>query len=83
MFLAKADCIVCVLTGNVKSATEIFACVKYVLADNVAAAEHPVGILTSQHRDTWTSNRRKLEQAGMSYFITCLTLAPTICTLDS
>lgn len=52
--------------GNIKPANEILALVQGVLSDEVEQAEHPIGILTTQDRDTWTSYREQLEQAGNS-----------------
>ena len=37
---------------------------KYILEDTVAPAEFPLGALTTQDRDTWTTVREKLLNAG-------------------
>ena len=53
-----------VLAGNLKSGAELLAYMQYILNDVTPPAEHPLGVLTSLDRDTWTQVRKKLEAAG-------------------
>ena len=46
------------------SPAEVKAHLKYILDDPAPPNEFPVGIMTSQDRDTWTVVRRKLVEAG-------------------
>ncbi len=47
-------------TGNILPAAEIQAHLKYILSDNTAPPEYPIGYLTSENRDTWASLRTQL-----------------------
>ena len=46
--------------GNLYDPDRIYSCVKYVMDDQSYAAEFPIGILTAEHRDTWTLLRQRL-----------------------
>ncbi|XP_077005725.1 carnitine O-palmitoyltransferase 2, mitochondrial isoform X2 [Tamandua tetradactyla] len=50
--------------GNVVSASEIQAHLKYILSDNNPAPEFPVAYLTSENRDVWAELRQKLVSCG-------------------
>ena len=50
--------------GMIISPAEVKAHLKYILDDPAPPNEFPVGIMTSQDRDTWTVVRRKLVEAG-------------------
>lgn len=39
-------------------------CLDYILKDNSAPAEYPIGILTTENRDVWAVARRHLLEAG-------------------
>lgn len=47
-------------------ATDLLACLDYILKDNTPAAEFPLGVLTSENRDTWAKVRTELEGQGNS-----------------
>jgi len=55
---------VLVAKGNIRSAAEILAELKYIATDSSPAAEHPLGFLTSERRDVWSRLREKLLAAG-------------------
>lgn len=40
------------------------ACLDYILKDNTAASEFPIGVLTTENRDIWAEARRHLIDAG-------------------
>ncbi|XP_057572121.1 carnitine O-palmitoyltransferase 2, mitochondrial isoform X2 [Hippopotamus amphibius kiboko] len=48
--------------GNIVSASEIQAHLKYILSDNSPAPEFPLSYLTSENRDIWVELRQKLNQ---------------------
>ncbi|XP_055978326.1 carnitine O-palmitoyltransferase 2, mitochondrial isoform X1 [Sorex fumeus] len=50
--------------GNILSAPEIQAHLKFILSDNSAAPEFPLSYLTSENRDVWAELRQKLLSAG-------------------
>ncbi|KAM9108779.1 carnitine O-palmitoyltransferase 2, mitochondrial isoform 3-T3 [Megaptera novaeangliae] len=50
--------------GNIVSASEIQAHLKYVLSDNSLAPEFPLSYLTSENRDIWAELRQKLVSGG-------------------
>lgn len=50
--------------GNLKKPSEIQAHLKYILADPTPASSFPLGVLTSENRDTWADLRQKLLDAG-------------------
>ncbi|XP_007944109.1 carnitine O-palmitoyltransferase 2, mitochondrial [Orycteropus afer afer] len=50
--------------GNIVSAAEIKAHLKYILSDNSPAPEFPVAYLTSENRDVWAELRQKLVSDG-------------------
>ncbi|KAF6108089.1 carnitine palmitoyltransferase 2 [Phyllostomus discolor] len=50
--------------GNIVSASEIQAHLKYILSDNSPAPEFPLAYLTSENRDVWAELRQKLESGG-------------------
>ena len=50
--------------NNIFAPEEIYACIKYILNSNVKPAEHPLGVLTSENRDTWAAARERLESLG-------------------
>jgi len=51
-------------SGYIRPGAELMADLKYILEDTVAPAEFPLGALTTQDRDTWTTVREKLLNAG-------------------
>ncbi|XP_036300949.1 carnitine O-palmitoyltransferase 2, mitochondrial isoform X1 [Pipistrellus kuhlii] len=50
--------------GNIVSASEIQAHLKYILSDNSPAPEFPLAYLPSENRDIWAELRQKLESGG-------------------
>ncbi|XP_022351893.1 carnitine O-palmitoyltransferase 2, mitochondrial isoform X2 [Enhydra lutris kenyoni] len=50
--------------GNIVSASEIQAHLKYILSDNSPAPEFPLAYLTTEHRDVWAELRQKLVNGG-------------------
>ncbi|KAL1022742.1 hypothetical protein UPYG_G00031740 [Umbra pygmaea] len=50
--------------GNLVKPAEIQAHLKYILSDSSPAPAHPLGLLTSENRDTWARLREKLLAAG-------------------
>nr|XP_058919787.1 carnitine O-palmitoyltransferase 2, mitochondrial isoform X2 [Kogia breviceps] len=50
--------------GNIVSASEIQAHLKYILSDNSLAPEFPLSYLTSENRDIWAELRQKLVSGG-------------------
>jgi len=56
----------CMFLGNIRPAEEIMANLQYVLADKSDSPSHPVGYLTTETRDVWSSVREKLAAAGLS-----------------
>ncbi|XP_059738231.1 carnitine O-palmitoyltransferase 2, mitochondrial isoform X3 [Bos taurus] len=50
--------------GNIVSASEIQAHLKYILSDNSPAPEFPLSYLTSENRDIWAELRQKLVSGG-------------------
>jgi len=55
------------VTGNILAGEEIQAHLKYIMDDQSPQTEHPLGVLTTADRDTWTNLRQQLEAAGMSH----------------
>ena len=55
-------------------AAEVKAHLKYILDDPSPPNEFPVGIMTSQDRDTWTVVRRKLVEAGLPNYEWCTSI---------
>ncbi|KAK7496706.1 hypothetical protein BaRGS_00012113 [Batillaria attramentaria] len=49
---------------NIIDETEILAHLKYILADTTPPPTHPLGVLTTADRDTWTKARRQLINAA-------------------
>ncbi|CAJ1059704.1 carnitine O-palmitoyltransferase 2%2C mitochondrial isoform X1 [Xyrichtys novacula] len=52
--------------GNLVSPAEIQSHLKYILSDQTPAPAFPLGVLTSENRDTWAGLREKLIAAGNS-----------------
>ncbi|KAI0230258.1 Carnitine O-palmitoyltransferase 2, mitochondrial [Lamellibrachia satsuma] len=50
--------------GNILPGEEIQAHLKYIMSDRSVQPDHPLGVLTTADRDTWTSLRQQLEDAG-------------------
>lgn len=50
--------------GNLMKPSEIQAHLKYILTDSTPAPSFPLGVLTSENRDTWAGLRQKLLDAG-------------------
>lgn len=50
--------------GNLVSPAEIQSHLKYILSDQTPEPAFPVGVLTSENRDTWAGLRDKLVAAG-------------------
>ncbi|XP_010862457.2 carnitine O-palmitoyltransferase 2, mitochondrial [Esox lucius] len=50
--------------GNLVKPDEIQAHLKHILSDPTPAPAHPLGLLTSENRDTWAKLREKLLAAG-------------------
>lgn len=50
--------------GNIVSASEIQAHLKYILSDNSPAPEFPLAYLPSENRDIWAELRQKLVSGG-------------------
>ncbi|XP_045834749.1 carnitine O-palmitoyltransferase 2, mitochondrial [Meles meles] len=50
--------------GNIVSASEIQAHLKYILSDNSPAPEFPLAYLTTENRDVWAELRKKLVSGG-------------------
>lgn len=50
--------------GNIVSASEIQAHLKYILSDNSPAPEFPLAYLTTENRDVWAELRQKLVSEG-------------------
>ncbi|KAJ8869554.1 hypothetical protein PR048_028545 [Dryococelus australis] len=52
--------------GNILPESDLLSCVKYIIDDTTPAAEYPVGILTTEQRDTWAKVRKHLADTGNS-----------------
>ncbi|XP_032884391.1 carnitine O-palmitoyltransferase 2, mitochondrial [Amblyraja radiata] len=50
--------------GRITKPAEILAHFKYILSDSSPPPEFPLGYLTSENRDTWSSLRQRLLEAG-------------------
>ncbi|XP_039094826.1 carnitine O-palmitoyltransferase 2, mitochondrial isoform X2 [Hyaena hyaena] len=50
--------------GNIVSASEIQAHLKYILSDSSPAPEFPLAYLTTENRDVWAELRQKLASGG-------------------
>ena len=46
------------IAGRVKSGAEIQANLQHILDRNDPPAENPLGIMTTQNRDSWTDTRK-------------------------
>ena len=46
------------VSGNIRPASEILANIRYILDDKSPAPDYPLGVMTSQDRDTWTRGER-------------------------
>lgn len=51
-------------SGNVMEPAYIMSCLKNILQDTSAANEHPLGVLTTENRDSWAQARAHLESCG-------------------
>lgn len=60
------------LVGNIRRAEDIMANLQHILADQSDPPSHPVGYLTSETRDVWSSVREKLASAGMFSYCLCM-----------
>lgn len=67
--------------GNIRPAEDIMANLQYILADKSDAPSHPVGYLTTENRDVWSSVREKLASAGLFCYPVCLCLPVLACFL--
>ena len=54
------------MLGNIRPASEILACIRYILNDATPRPDYPLGLMTSQDRDTWTTVRKQLVDSGIS-----------------
>jgi carnitine O-palmitoyltransferase 2 len=52
------------LSGNILQPTDLLACLKYILDDAAPPAEYPIGVLTTENRNTWAKARQHLESIG-------------------
>jgi carnitine O-palmitoyltransferase 2 len=52
------------LSGNILQPTDLLACLKYILDDAGPCAEYPIGVLTTENRNTWAKARQHLESIG-------------------
>lgn len=52
------------ITGNLLSPTELLGNLSQILNDSTPFAEHPLGVLTTQNRDEWATQRTHLEETG-------------------
>ncbi|PSN55812.1 hypothetical protein C0J52_02486 [Blattella germanica] len=52
------------VTSNILPPADLLACLKYILDDTKQSAAHPVGILTTEERNTWAKAREHLENIG-------------------
>ncbi|XP_058447494.1 carnitine O-palmitoyltransferase 2, mitochondrial [Malaya genurostris] len=50
--------------GNIEQPATLLARFKHVLDDNVPIAENPIGLLTTENRDTWAKIRYHLSEIG-------------------
>ncbi|XP_072129927.1 carnitine O-palmitoyltransferase 2, mitochondrial isoform X4 [Mobula birostris] len=50
--------------GRITKPSEILAHFQYILSDSSPPPEFPLGYLTSEHRDVWSSLRQRLLEAG-------------------
>lgn len=50
--------------GNILQPTDLLACLKYILDDASPPAEYPIGLLTTENRNTWAKARQHLESIG-------------------
>lgn len=74
--------------GDILPPNTIYSYIDHICKMNLNDAEYPIGVLTSENRDTWASIREKLEQTGnkdileaIDSSIYCLSLDDT-CTDD-
>ena len=61
----QADVQIRLFLGNIRPAEDIMGNLQHILADTTAAPSHPVGYLTAETRDLWSSARDKLVAAGL------------------
>ena len=52
------------IAGNLVDETEILAHLQYILSKSDPTPSHPLGLLTTADRDTWTKARIQLLNAG-------------------
>ncbi|XP_063217851.1 carnitine O-palmitoyltransferase 2, mitochondrial [Bacillus rossius redtenbacheri] len=52
--------------GNILPPSDLLASMKYIIDDTSPAAEYPIGILTTEQRDTWAQVRKHLADTGNS-----------------
>lgn len=50
--------------GNIESPEVILARLKYVLSTSAPPAEHPIGVLSAENRDTWATLRQHMVNTG-------------------
>ena len=50
--------------GNILPETELMASIQYILDQKRTENDHPVAVMTSQDRDTWSTVREKLVASG-------------------
>jgi len=51
-------------SGNILPPSRILACVDHIVKMSLNDAEHPLGVLTAENRDTWAAVREKIEKSG-------------------
>lgn len=53
-----------IISGNIIEPSKLLSRLNYIINDTRPQSEHPIGILTSQDRDVWASQRHHLLQVG-------------------
>lgn len=57
------------IKGNIIDESVLLAHLTYIMSDSTPPPEHPLGIMTTADRDTWTKTRMQLINAGKYHFI--------------
>ncbi|CAC5425186.1 CPT2 [Mytilus coruscus] len=68
--------------GMVLAPDVIMAHLNYILQDSRPAPEYPVGVLTSENRDTWATIRQQLLNSGNENTLQLIDSAAFVLTLD-
>ncbi|XP_074661867.1 carnitine O-palmitoyltransferase 2, mitochondrial-like isoform X2 [Tubulanus polymorphus] len=68
--------------GRIAPPGDIMANIQYILNDDIGECEHPIGALTSEHRDTWAQLRESLVNNGNEEALRLVDTAVFMLSLD-